>query len=63
MVNMGKRGVVTAPDEWTIITKDRLVSAHYEHTVCVRIGKAEVLSSFDEIDAEVKNNPEIVQFD
>ena len=33
MVNLGKRQVRTAEDGWTIISRDRRPSAHYEHTV------------------------------
>jgi methionyl aminopeptidase len=32
---MGGDDVVTAPDNWTVITQDGLPSAHFEHTVIV----------------------------
>ena len=35
MVNAGTKRVVTARDEWTILTADRALSAHFEHTVAV----------------------------
>lgn len=35
MVNMGGWEVETSSDGWTVITKDRLPSAHFEHTVAV----------------------------
>lgn len=47
MINMGKRNIVIENDGWTVRTSDRKPSAHFEHTVAVRKGKAEVLSSFD----------------
>ena len=50
MINLGTREVLTDEDGWTIVTKDRLVSAHFEHDIVVRKGKADILSSFDEID-------------
>jgi methionyl aminopeptidase len=50
MINLGTREVLTDEDGWTIVTKDRLVSAHFEHDIVVRNGKADVLSSFDEIE-------------
>jgi len=50
MINYGKRGVTQDPDGWTIRTRDKLPSAHYEHAVAIRKEKAEVLSSFDEIE-------------
>lgn len=56
MVNLGKKEVATLQDGWTIVTRDRKISAHYEHDVCVRAGKAEILSSFEEIEKEEKKN-------
>lgn len=35
MVNMGKAGVRTLSDGWTIVTRDRKPSAHFEHTVAI----------------------------
>ena len=37
-------------------TKDGKVSAHYEHNVCIKKGQADVLSSFEEVEAAEKNN-------
>ena len=50
MINLGTREVLTDEDGWTIVTKDRLVSAHFEHDIVVREGQADVLSSFVEIE-------------
>jgi len=44
MVAMGAPDVLIDPDGWTVRTKDGLPSAHFEHTVVVRRGRAEVLS-------------------
>ena len=46
MINLGKRQIVQEDDGWTIRTGDKKVSAHYEHTVAIRKGKADILSSF-----------------
>ncbi|MBR8536435.1 type I methionyl aminopeptidase [Carboxylicivirga sediminis] len=46
MINLGKRQIVQEDDGWTIRTIDKKVSAHYEHTVAIRKGKADILSSF-----------------
>lgn len=54
MINLGRREVVQESDGWTIVTADRKVSAHFEHDIVVRSGKAEVLSSFEAIE-EVLN--------
>ena len=35
MVNMGVSGVIEQPDGWTVVTADRKLSAHYEHTVAI----------------------------
>jgi methionyl aminopeptidase len=35
MVNLGKRQVKLLGDDWTVITKDRKLSAQWEHTLCV----------------------------
>jgi methionyl aminopeptidase len=61
MINMGKRGVFTADDKWTVMTQDRLPSVHFEHTVCVGIDQAEILTSFEPIEKEIKMNKDVVQ--
>lgn len=45
MINLGKKEIVQENDGWTIRTKDRAFSAHYEHTVAVVDGKPEVLTT------------------
>jgi len=50
MINMGNRQVYQDKDGWTIRTADRKPSAHFELTLVVRKGKAEVLSTFKYID-------------
>ncbi len=47
MINMGGRRVVFEKDGWTVRTKDRKPSAHFEHTVAIRNGKADILSTFE----------------
>jgi methionyl aminopeptidase len=44
MVNEGTWRVRVAPDGWTIITEDNKPSAHFEHTVAIVNGKAEILT-------------------
>lgn len=46
MVNAGTYHVLTAADRWTILTRDGRPSAHYEYTVVVRKGSAEVLTNY-----------------
>lgn len=56
MINMGVKEVWYDDDGWTVKTKDGLPAAHFEHTICIRRGKADILSSFDEIEAAEKAN-------
>jgi methionyl aminopeptidase len=50
MINMGTKNVVTEKDGWTVRTKDRKCAAHYEHTIAIRHGEAEILSTFEYIE-------------
>lgn len=50
MINLGRRNIVFENDGWTVRTLDRKPSAHYEHSVAVRRGKADILSSFQYIE-------------
>ncbi len=54
MINLGKRDIVQYNDGWTIGTRDKLPSAHYEHTIAIVDGKPQILSRFDIIE-EVLN--------
>jgi methionyl aminopeptidase len=44
MINAGKRNVTLLPDDWTVITKDRSLSAQWEHTILVTDDGVEVLT-------------------
>lgn len=48
MVNVGNHAIFVEDDDWTIVTKDRSLSAHYEHTVCVTKDGAEILTAFED---------------
>ena len=50
MITMGNRQIWMMPDKWTIRTRDGKPAAHFEHTIAIRRGKAEILSSFDEVE-------------
>ena len=45
MINAGVKEVVTLDDQWTIVTADRKLSAHFEHTVAVTADGAKVLTA------------------
>ena len=56
MINMGSKAVVHEKDGWTVRTADRKPSAHFEHTVAIRKGEADILSSFKYIEEVLKEN-------
>ena len=45
MLNAGKRHVKLLPDQWTVVTKDRSLSAQWEHTILVTENGREVLTA------------------
>lgn len=55
MINLGTKSVRQKKDGWTIVTADGKPSAHFEHDIVIRKGKAEVLSTFDYIEEVLKN--------
>ncbi len=54
MINMGKKEIYQERDRWTIKTKDSKPSAHFEHTIAITDGEADILSDFSLIE-EVLN--------
>ena len=60
MINMGRRDVVHERDGWTVRTQDGKPSAHFEHTVAIRKGSADILSSFEYIEEAIKENNKII---
>ena len=54
MINAGSRNVYLAKNGWAVHTADQRRSAHFELTVVVRKGQAELLSTFDFIENNVK---------
>lgn len=59
MINMGTKDVYNDKDGWTIRTGDGKPSAHFEHDICIQKGKADILSSFTQIEAAEKANKEL----
>ena len=56
MINLGKKEVYTEDDGWTVRTKDGKASVHFEHDVCIRKDKADVLSDYAPIEEAEKKN-------
>ncbi len=53
MITQGDRKIWLMPDKWSVHTRDKKYAAHYEHTIAICKGKAEILSSFEEIEKTV----------
>lgn len=53
MINLGAHNVLL--DGWKCVTKDGKPSAHFEHTIAIKNGKAEILSSFEFIENVLKD--------
>lgn len=50
MITMGDPKIWLLPDKWGIITRDHLPAAHFEHTIAIRRGRPEILSTFEGIE-------------
>lgn len=62
MINLGRKEVFTESDGWTVRTKDGKPSVHFEHDVCVRKNKADILSDYTTIEREERKNPNLFVF-
>ena len=51
MITLGDRKIGLMPDKWSIRTIDGKPAAHFEHTIAIKNGKADILSSFEEIES------------
>jgi len=56
MITGGGADVYMLEDGWTIAAEDGSPAVHFEHNVCVKKGKADILTSFDLIEAAEKAN-------
>jgi len=48
MINLGGDDVEVLEDDWTVVTTDGSISAHYEHTIAILEDRVEVLTLLDE---------------
>lgn len=60
MINMGSKEARQLEDGWTVVTRDGKPSAHFEHTIAVKLGKPEVLSTFSYIEDVLKQKGELI---
>ena len=56
MITLGARQIVMENDNWSVRAKDRKCAAHFEHTIAITSGKADILSSFDFIEEVLGDN-------
>ena len=56
MINLGTKNVMQDADGWTIRTRDKKPSCHFEHNIAIKKGQADILSSFDQIEIAERNN-------
>ena len=56
MINLGKAAVKWLKDGWTVVTADNKHSAHFEHTLAVKKGKADLLTTFEYIEEALKKS-------
>jgi len=59
MITLGKKEIRQSKDGWTIFTKDRRPSAHYEHTIAIKNGTADILSDHSDIENAIKKNADL----
>jgi len=50
MITMGSREIYVLDDGWTVVTRDGKPAAHFEHTIAIHNGKADIMSSFEEVE-------------
>ncbi len=55
MINMGSKNIHMEKDGWTIRTRDRKPSAHFEHTIAITNERPEILSTFEFIEQVLGN--------
>ena len=56
MINKGTKYVVIEKDGWTVRTKDRKCSAHFEHCIAIRPEGPVILSTFDYVEEVIGKN-------
>ena len=54
MVNAGLPGVKILNDDWTVVTQDGSLSAHFEHTVLITEAEPEILTCPEQVPSKLK---------
>lgn len=61
MINLGKKHVETSKDGWSIFTKDRTPSVHFEHSIAIRKNGPDILSDHSYIEKALDQNEYIIK--
>ena len=56
MITLGSPEIQLMEDRWSVITRDGKPAAHFEHTIAIHHGKAEILSTFEGIEEVERQN-------
>jgi len=56
MVNIGQRHIEMLDDGWSVVARDGLPSAHFEHTILVTDGEPEILTCPDNLPSELRES-------
>jgi len=62
MINLVTRRVRQLNHGWTVVTVDRKVSAHFEHSIAIRKNQADILSDHSFIKDSMKNNEDLLKY-
>lgn len=60
MINMGSKNVMQLEDGWTIVTRDKKPSAHFEHNIAIENGNADVLSTFKYVEEALQKKGSVI---
>lgn len=60
MINMGTHNIIQLDDGWTVVTRDRKPSAHFEHNVAIVNGTPDILSTFDYVEESLRKKGSVV---
>ncbi|MDX1685684.1 MAG: type I methionyl aminopeptidase [Saprospiraceae bacterium] len=62
MINLGKKNIMQLNDGWSIVTRDNMPSAHFEHTIAVKKEGPVLLSDHEPVVEAIKNNENLSHF-
>lgn len=60
MINMGTHQIIQLDDGWTVVTRDKKPSAHFEHNIAIVNGSPDVLSTFKYVEEELRKKGSVV---